>query len=351
MTRPYIVYATGGSGGHVYPLVAIQQSFQGKADCLFFVTKGREDEAIIRRYGFSYIGLFLKKSILLGLFFSFFVSFYSFFLKRPVCLVVSGGVATVCVILAAFFLRIPILMLEQNVIPGRTNRWVQWFVTKICLSFSESESFFSLKKCVLTGNPIRQSFIKDDTYRALMEPPWPKLPVLLVVGGSQGASFFTKFFLQYQEQWLKQPWVVWVLAGPAHQLTQKHRFVDFYYDANGVRKMAFFKYSDAMNLLYQRSCVVLSRAGATTIAELMYFQKPAVLVPYPFAKDNHQWHNAQSMVRTKQAICFTQSQCDFERVFSSISLLQTQFQREHLNLDSDDACSLVVQQMRLLNCI
>jgi UDP-N-acetylglucosamine--N-acetylmuramyl-(pentapeptide) pyrophosphoryl-undecaprenol N-acetylglucosamine transferase len=202
-----------------------------------------------------------------------------------------GGYVTGPVVAAARTLGIPTVIHEQNSVPGLANRKLAAIVDRICLSLPDNDGFFPARKCVLTGNPVRQGIA--DLARRVRPEPATGLTVV-VLGGSQGAHALNMLvrdaFCGAGRQRLGGLRLI-------HQTGEKDEAeITASYRQAGVpaEVAAFFR---DMPDVYGRADLVVSRAGATTLSELAVLGLPALLVPYPFAADNHQEKNAEYYVR------------------------------------------------------
>ncbi|NQY74544.1 MAG: UDP-N-acetylglucosamine--N-acetylmuramyl-(pentapeptide) pyrophosphoryl-undecaprenol N-acetylglucosamine transferase [Candidatus Margulisbacteria bacterium] len=290
-----IAFTCGGTGGHVYPCIALAQE-QDVKEVLFLGAQNREDQKIVKRYGFQFEGVPTTRKNPVTMIRSFLRARY--ILKKFACekLFASGGYTTPPVILAAWTMGIPVTLLEQNVIPGKANRVMQVFADHVMVSFNESAGFFKKNKVAVTGNPIRKVFLQDAYIKAITAVQLPDMPKVLVMGGSQGANAINlKMMRVYQNE--SPPFVMIHLTGEA-----------FYKEKFGSDKITVVKkdgrvnaivcpYCESLDTLYSMVDLVVSRAGATTVAELLHFNKPAILIPYPYAKSDHQTQNAKAFVK------------------------------------------------------
>jgi len=287
-----IVFTASCTGGHLYPGIAMAQRIND--DICFLTGEGSMGSELLSKYGFQYRIITGKQSRKKGIIISFFRSWVCLRQLKPKVLIAMGGYLTFPVVLAAFLLRIPIVLHEQNVLPGRVNRICQLMAKKIWVSFEESANYFVTKKVKLTGNPIRKHFYEDEIYRRFRHEALPKYPVILVVGGSQGASFINEKIKEQYPFFLDSPYCLLHVTGikdypfdvkssPYHQIQNDVK----------EKKIFVFPYFEKMDFLYQLSAFVISRSGATTITELLFFRKPSFLIPYPYATDQHQLINAR----------------------------------------------------------
>jgi len=289
-----IVFTCGGTGGHIYPLIAVAQEYDPR-QVLFIGSEDREDRHIIPRYGFSFHSISVKAgkrwSFIQGVWESF------RYLKKvqPPCVVSSGGYLTVSVLVAAVLLRIPILILEQNTIPGRVNRLMSSFAVMTFLSFESSRKWIRSRRVRVVGNPVRKVY-HDDEFTTMLRAFKPgNGATWVVIGGSQGASALNHLFLNEFNHFLNHQDRVILVTGPAFFKDHfKRRDYQIIHDQDGIPKVFIFPYIERMDLLYRLADIVVSRSGATTLAELMAFNKKAVLIPYPYAKDDHQKDNAEA---------------------------------------------------------
>lgn len=229
--------------------------------------------------------------------------------KRPAVVIGLGGYASVPVVFAAQRLGLPTVLLEQNVVPGKATRWLSRRASRVCVSFEATSHRLSrTDNIVITGNPVRVEIASLHVSPALLwgesggeRAASPK--TLLVLGGSQGASGINRAMLPAAEQ-LRSELAGWRIV---HQtgaeqadevrrqyakLTVDHEVEPFFHD---------------MATLYSTATLVVSRAGATTLAELACAGCPTILIPYPAATDNHQHLNADEFVAAGAARCVTQA--------------------------------------------
>lgn len=294
------VIAGGGTGGHIYPGIALAQELQKRFPqwgIVFIGTKKGLEAKIVPREGFQFktidveglkgssIRQILKASIKLPR--SVYQAVRMLKELNPIAVLGTGGYASGPVVYAAYLMRIPTIILEPNIYPGLTNCLLSKSVDKIAICFSETEKFFPKGKTVLTGNPVRQEILEMNN-APLNEG---KLTVL-IFGGSQGAHKINMAVVEALPYLI--PWK------DALHLIHQTGEADFDRVVEGYHQAGFSgeiqSYLDSIPQIYGKSSLVISRAGATTIAELTACGKPAVLIPYPYAVYNHQELNAQALV-------------------------------------------------------
>ena len=220
---------------------------------------------------------------------------------KPDLVLGVGGYVTGPVILAARLLGVPCCIHEQNSVPGLTNRLLGRFVHKIFISLPGSEPYFPAAKTVLTGNPVRQELLSAAAMPVKKEN---QSPTLLVLGGSQGAHRINMLMLQaFAEHRSALPLGLTVI----HQTgSRDEEEVRKEYTRLGIRAQVAAFFTD-MATLYREADLVVSRAGATTLTELMLFAKPAILIPYPYAADNHQEKNGLFLAERGGAKMFVET--------------------------------------------
>ena len=306
-----LILTTGGTGGHIFPALAVAESVREMApDCrMLFVggQRGPEGEWV-RRAGIDFVSLPAQgvvgrglKSVATAWWLgrSLFQSWRLLRSFRPDVVLGLGGYAGFSCTMAATLMGIPAAIHEQNSVPGVTNRVLAKRVDKVLVSFKGMDApAFSTPGAVLTGNPVRAEI------RRLRDEPRVLGRNILIVGGSQGASALNRFVLRELDGLKHLGLAIW------HQ-TGKDEF-------EAVRAVYAEKYPQArvepfitdMHEAYRFADLVICRAGATTIAELTAAGKPSILVPFPYATHDHQLNNARSLEKAGAALMFQQRQLD-----------------------------------------
>lgn len=299
-----ILVVTGASGGHIFPALSFLDALKDKnvntllilpRYCLKYNISWKET----RNYKVNYISI---SAIKLDLDFTNFVAILKFFhgsleslliiLRfRPDIVVGFGSLVSVPIVLLAWIFRIRTLIHEQNVIPGRANRLLAKFTDRIAISFLESRDYLkscSKTKIVFTGNPVRREFIRINKNKALdfFGLDSDKFTIL-VMGGSLGSHRINIEFLNAISR-----------ISDRHKLQIIHlsgrgdyALLKYGYRVLNIN-IKLFDFLEPMHYAYNACDLVISRAGATTIAEIIFFRLPAIIIPYPFAY-GHQASNAE----------------------------------------------------------
>ena len=322
-----LLIAGGGTGGHLFPGVAIAEELRARdpdAAVRFVGTERGIEARVLPELGWELTKIEvsgLKTVGKLGALRGLFRLPRALWQARralkefaPDAVIGVGGYASGPVVLMAKLRGIPTAICEQNSIPGLTNKLLGRWVRKVFLSFAESKRFFKDKKIVMSGNPVRRDLLQR--LLAVTAPtPSPTVHVL-VSGGSLGAVAVNELAATALAQLAKTHALSIVhQTGEKDLETTKQRYADAGVTADC---RAFIK---DMASAYQQADLVIGRAGATTVAELAIAGKPAVFIPYPFAADNHQELNAQEMAAAGAALMFRQSELTAEKLADALAPL------------------------------
>lgn len=308
-----VIISGGGTGGHIYPAIAIADALKKTdrdIDILFVGAEGRMEMQKVPEAGYKIIGLPItgiqRRLTLKNLTFPF--KLWSSIQKakkiikdfKPQVVVGVGGFASGPLLYAATKAGIPALIQEQNGYAGLANKWLADKVQKICVAYESMEKYFPKDKIILTGNPVR-SDLKNASASREEALSFYRLdrtrPVILVIGGSLGARTINLSILKnlglLEENGIQLIWQTgkFYYRDIQRQLTEV--------DQSDIRLLEFIK---EMSLAYAASDVVVSRAGALSIAELCLVQKPTILVPSPNVAEDHQTKNAMALVRQQAAV-------------------------------------------------
>ena len=309
--------AGGGTGGHLFPAVAIAKELKerpGGAEILFVTGRRKLETEVLARHGFKQTSIDVeglkgrgwKRAAVtaMRLPWSFFQALAAIEGFSPDMVVGVGGYSSGPVCLAARWKGIPCAIQEQNSFPGLTNRLLCRVVDRVFISFEESRRHFRCSSVVMTGNPVRKELIEKVNGGIREEDRF----CVLVVGGSQGARALNEAFLPALE--------ILVMKGKAVRVIHQTGELDFAkvaerYREKGLQGEVHAFISD-MAWAYRQADIVVGRAGATTLSELTALGKPSILIPYPYAANNHQELNARSVSAEGGAVMILQQELSGE---------------------------------------
>ena len=307
-----LLVAGGGTGGHLFPGLALAEEVKTRHprnDVLFVGTaRGMEAKAVPKAgYALELIDVGpLKGQGLLGLLRGLLRLPRALWQSRnilrkfdPDMVVGVGGYASGPMVMAAFLLGVPRAIQEQNALPGFTNKVLGRIAQAVFISFDEARPFFPAKKVHLLGNPIRRAFLDNYLHEKV---PDARLSIF-VTGGSQGAHGLNLRVAEALESLapaLGKGLRVLHQTGVKDAEEIQKRYAAL---ASSGAELVAVPFIDDMAKAYADADLLVCRAGATTIAELTVCKKPAILVPFPFAADDHQTVNAKSLVTAGAAIC------------------------------------------------
>jgi len=309
-----LLLSGGGTGGHLFPAIAVAEECAGRyddTDILFVGTKAGLEARLIPEQGWP-IRYVLSGGIkgrgpvaaTAGLFKAFWGLLQSIRIIadfRPGVILGMGGYASAPAIVAGRLFGISSAIHEQNAIPGLTNRLLGHLANRVFLTYPESGRFFSERKTIVTGNPVRKEFLSAGLRTKEKNVRF----TVFIFGGSLGAHRINEVVSE-------------ALTGPlkGEQIRIIHQTGDR--DLEGIKKRyeeagtdaEVHPFIDDMPGAYMKADIVICRAGATSIAELMALGKPALLIPYPYASDDHQAKNAQALVDAGAAEMILESELD-----------------------------------------
>jgi len=291
-----ILITAGGTGGHILPAMAVAREIKTRniGEVLFVISSKKQDRDIIFARGIDFIALpitslksksiFSVLNFLTRLFVGTIESVFALLRFRPDAVIGFGGYVSGPIVLAASFLGIRTIIHEQNAYPGKANKILARFVTKIAISFPDAKNYFKgfESKIVFSGNPLREGLERDERRRPA------DCFSALVIGGSQGAHKLNTIVPEaagLMQDSRRNMLNIIHIAGK-----NEKEDVEKYYRKIGIKNRVF-SFTEHMAGLYNECDFVISRAGAMTVSELLALGIPAILVPYPYA-GGHQKLNA-----------------------------------------------------------
>jgi UDP-N-acetylglucosamine--N-acetylmuramyl-(pentapeptide) pyrophosphoryl-undecaprenol N-acetylglucosamine transferase len=333
-----VAIACGGTGGHLFPGIAVGERLRAKNCCVTLLVspKDIDQQALAFEKSFEVETLpasGLARGSEIG-FARGFVRSYRLCTKlfkssRPAAVLAMGGFTSAPPILAGRRCGAKTFLHESNTIPGRANRWLSWFVDGAFVSFPCTTSKLHCKNAVVSGTPVREQFYpRDAAVCRRIFGLEPARPVLLVMGGSQGARPINQLITAGLPALSKAfPELQYIhLAGQAD-----FDRVNAAYAASGV-SCKVLSFCERMEIAIAAATAVINRAGASSLAEIAALRVPAILVPYPAATDNHQFHNAKEFEKSGAAVLIEQNNATTQILVHRLSpLLKDNHVREKMS--------------------
>lgn len=301
MKQPKYIISGGGTGGHIFPAVAIADALKQEnpeTSILFIGAKGKMEMEKIPQLGYNIKGLWIsgiqRKIDLSNLLFplklivSLIKAVFIIIKFKPNAVIGTGGFASAPTLKAAQWLGYPTLIQEQNSYAGVTNKWLSAKAKSICVAYPNMERYFPKQKLKFTGNPIRNSLLANqlNSSKAKEKLHLEQKLTLFVVGGSLGSKRINQLINSNLE---------WLISEDLQLIWQTGKI---YYQTYQSKQSKFIKvkqFIEDMNLAYSAADIIISRAGAGTVSELAIVGKPVLFIPSPNVAENHQYKNAQSI--------------------------------------------------------
>ena len=326
--KPFnILISGGGTGGHIYPAIAIANEIKLRypdANFLFVGAKDKMEMEKVPQAGYAIKGLWIsgiqRKNISKN--FNFPFKLLSSLWKanaiikrfKPDIAIGTGGFASGPTLIMASLKNIPTLIQEQNSFPGITNKLLGKSTSKICVAYDDLERFFPSEKMIKTGNPVRQDLL--DIHTKISEgigffTTDVKQKTILILGGSLGARKINELIASHLEFFKTQNvQVVWQCG---------KLYFDEYKHYNSENHVQVHQFINRMDLAYAASDIIISRAGASSVSELCIVGKPVIFIPSPNVAEDHQTKNAKFIVEKHGALLLKESELDtFKIVFETL---------------------------------
>ncbi|WP_291907788.1 undecaprenyldiphospho-muramoylpentapeptide beta-N-acetylglucosaminyltransferase [Chitinophaga sp. CB10] len=327
-----IIIAGGGTGGHIFPAIAIANALkkiQPDTEILFVGAKGKMEMEKVPQAGYRIEGLEIAGFNRSNLFKNILLPFKIWKSLRhakaiirdfqPDAVIGVGGYASFPILRAAQRMQIPSLIQEQNSFAGKSNKILGKKAKKICVAYDGMERFFPADKLILTGNPVRNNITQSAVTKEDALQHFDLVPgrqTVFAVGGSLGAKAINEALVPLLPLFVqKNIQLLWQTGKPFYE-TAKAAAAPY---ASHVKVHEFI---NVMDFAYKAGDVVLSRAGALAIAELCIVKKPVIFVPYPFAAEDHQTSNAMNLVNKDAGLIIKNDAVGTELESVLFSLLQ-----------------------------
>lgn len=362
-SQPYkILISGGGTGGHIFPAIAIANGLKKRlkhVEILFVGAKGKMEMEKVPLAGYQIQGLgisgFQRRLTLKNL--SVPVKLAKSLWKArkivsvfdPDVAVGTGGYASAPLLKAAVGKKVPTLILEQNSYPGVTNRLLGKSVDKVCTAYEGMEKYFPSEKIVVTGSPIRENImqmkVNAEEARKFFDLENDR-PTLLIFGGSQGARNMNLAVSKMIEKMLSLGiQIIWQTGKISLPMAEKSVVSSKFHER--VKVMEFIH---EMDKAYAAADVIVSRAGAISIAEIVQVNKPAIFVPLPSAAEDHQTHNAMSLVNKNAALIVPEKELESKLPEALNMLMKNPGKREEIKanlhqFEHGDATKKIVDEI------
>jgi len=358
MSKLKFIVSGGGTGGHIYPAIAIANELKSRfpdAEFLFVGAKDKMEMQKVPQAGYKIEGLWIaglqRKLTVQNMMFPF--KLISSLWKsrqiinkfKPDVVIGTGGFASGPLLQVANSRNIPTVVQEQNSYPGITNKLLSKKANKICVAYENLERFFPKEKIVLTGNPVREDLLNIDAKRKEAITHFnldANKKTLLVLGGSLGARRINQLIeKEIYNIVSKDIQVIWQ-CGKFYINEYKH-----FSDGKNVQVLDFI---DRMDLVYAAADFVISRAGASSVSELCLVGKPTIFIPSPNVAEDHQTKNAKAIVDKNGAILLRENELDekFETTFSNLisnESLQKELSQNIKSLAKPNATKDIVEEI------
>lgn len=342
-----VIFSAGGTGGHIYPAIAVANALKQElenVDILFVGAEGKMEMEKVPKAGYKIIGLPVA-----GLQRRFAFSNLSFPFKllkslsrarkiisdfNPHVVVGFGGYASGPVLKRAQKSGIPTIVQEQNSFAGLTNKWLAKKAKKICVAYEKMDRYFPADKITITGNPVRQDILdlskkRDLGYTQFQLDPHKK--TILIIGGSLGARTINESILESLEKYKEANIQLLWQCGKFYYQSLKSRLDTALYPHVHLNEFIY-----QMDLAYAVADVVISRAGALSISELCVAGKASILVPSPNVSEDHQTKNAMALVEKDAAILVSDKEANEKLANEAIQLVEDEAKKNKLAIHAKE---------------
>lgn len=336
-----VIISGGGTGGHIFPAIAIADEIKKRnpsADILFVGAIGKMEMEKVPAAGYKIAGLPIAGFQRRFTFSNFLLPFKIVdsllrarsILKKfnPQVVVGVGGYASGPTLKSATYLKIPTLVQEQNSFPGKTNKLLAKDVSALCTAYEGLEKFFPKEKITLTGNPVRFEMVniagkREEAFEYYKLDPTKK--TILVIGGSLGARTLNQSMLNHYDLLVENGIHVLWQSGKLYFNSIREQL-----EGKESPNIHLVEFIDRMDLAYALADVIISRAGAISVSELCLIQKPVILVPSPNVSEDHQTKNAMALVNKNAALLVKDGEAIDSLLPTAIDLLGNETLKETL---------------------
>ncbi len=329
-----LLVVASGTGGHIFPALAVSKEVENEWNIHWLgVNKRLDADFIPQKYNLTTLNIKTPRKNIFLVFQYIEILMSTFQIirilreKKINLVFTTGGYISAPTIVASKILRIPVIIHESNLIPGMVTKYFGFLCNYVLLGFKKTNSYLKNCKTIFTGTPLREQF-----YKSNLLPEWApqgKGPLLIFMGGSQGAKAINQILYESLEFLIKKKFRIVHIIGEYDQKSFQLRNSKYY-----VKK----RFTNEIAALIQNCDLVISRSGSGTINELIEAEKPSILIPYPYSKNNHQEKNAMILAENGGSLLMNQNKISkevfqetLERIFT-IKLKNGQKRYEILDL-------------------
>ena len=354
-----VVVSAGGTGGHIYPALAIINKIKEEepnSEFLYIGTHNRMEKDIVPKqgilfkaiemYGFNKKHLFKNFKTVKCLFKSFKECKKMIKEFNPDVVIGVGGYVTVPVIISAKKLGYKTFIHEQNSIPGKSNRFLAKYCDLIGVSFKSSMEYLPKNKTVLTGNPCSENALKVPSATKMSLGLSSNKQLVLVTMGSLGSSSVNKVMMEAMDKFKTKKYEVLYISGK----TLYEKIKDNKFPTN-VKVLPFY---EGLTGIMKRADLIVSRAGASTLSEIIALEMPSILIPSPYVANNHQYINAMDLIKERAAIMIEEKDLTSDLLVKTIDdtlndVVKLKTLKNNLkNFKVDDSASMIYNELKEL---
>lgn len=355
-----VVVSAGGTGGHIYPALAVLEKLKKEdknLEVLYIGTKNRMESEIIPERGFKYVGIEIygfSKNILRDIKNIFLVTkSYHECLKllqefKPDIVLGFGGYVTYPVLKAAKKLGIKTFLHEQNSIVGKTNKFISKDIDLVAVSFlSTLNKFSASKKVIYSGNPCGENALTTKEIKKSEIGLDNKKKLVIVVAGSLGSSTMNEKLKEFLRLSKKSDYQVLYITGKSH-------YEEFIKGTRFASNIKVLPYLDNLAGLMRNCDLIVTRAGASTMSEILALNLPAIFIPSPYVANNHQYYNALEIVKNNAGLMIEETDLNGEVLFKMVTDLLSDKKKYEImkmnlkNLGKTDSSDIIVSELKEL---
>jgi len=328
------VITGGGTGGHIYPALAVAEALEKKGwEILYLGSDHRMEAEIVPKANFDFMGLSVRplpRKISTKIISSLFYNTKAFFKALQLIrnfeadlVIGTGGFVAGPVVLAGNMLRKKTIIHEQNAYPGITNKLLAKVVDKVCLNFPEAADYLKVgrDKIEITGNPVRPKILKVDSKQAYRELNLnPELKTILITGGSLGAEVINQNIIELYKYSVQNEIQILHLSGRKNYRQLLDKIIDNKLDPENPL-LNIIAYLDEMEYALAAADLIIARAGATGLAKITSCAKASILIPFAAAAENHQLVNARTLQKNNAAIVIEEAELNEDLLLEKVKMI------------------------------